>query len=188
MVYSENMKNSSQIRLRRPSMQDAEQIMSFKAEILAADRGGDAFAGCGELRQAATMKEWLDILKEQENEETVPKSKVPATSYVAVRESDGRIVGIIDLRHHINHPILGLWGGHMGYTVRPCERGKGYAKKMLRQNLINCQARGLKKVMVTCSETNTASERVILANGGVYEKTVEVDGERIKRYWIETTY
>ncbi len=51
----ENMENNSKIRLRKPKMHDAEQIMSFKAEILAVDRGEDAFAGCGELRKAATM-------------------------------------------------------------------------------------------------------------------------------------
>lgn len=31
---------------------------------------------------------------------------------------------------------------------------------------------------------NPASKKTILANGGVFEKTVEVDGSRIKRYWI----
>ena len=41
---------------------------------------------------------------------------------------DNKIVGMIDLRHHINHPILSVWGGHIGYSVRPTERRKGYAK------------------------------------------------------------
>lgn len=175
-----------EIFLRRPNQKDAEEVMVIRGEILAGDDGEDAFAGCGELRTVADAKGWLDILREREDEENVSEGKVPSTSYVAVRKKDGRIVGIIDLRYHINHPILGLWGGHMGYTVRPCERGKGYAKEMLRQNLLNCRARGMEKVMVTCSETNAASERTILANGGVYERTVEVDGEKIKRYWIET--
>ena len=173
------------IILRKPTMQDGEQVMAMRSEILASDDGEDAFAGCGDLRGAADMQEWLAILHRREDEENVPEGQVPSASYVAVRKNDGRIVGIIDLRYHIDHPILGLWGGHMGYTVRPCERGKGYAKEMLRQNLLNCRARGMERVMVTCSETNPASERVILANGGVYEKTVEVDGEEIKRYWIE---
>lgn len=72
----------------------------------------------------------------------------------------------------------------MGYTVRPDERGKGYAKKMLRLNLQNCRDRGLDKVMITCSRDNTASEKTILANGGVFEKEICVDGGYVKRYWI----
>lgn len=31
---------------------------------------------------------------------------------------------------------------------------------------------------------NIVSEKTILANGGVYEKTIDVDGSKIKRYWI----
>lgn len=37
------------------------------------------------------------------------------------------------------------------------------------------------KVMVTCSRENIASEKTILANGGVFEKEVLVNGEYIKR-------
>jgi len=68
--------------------------------------------------------------------------------------------------------------------VRPHERGKGYAKEMLRLNLENCRRRGLDKVMVTCTRDNPASERTILGCGGVFEKEVLVDDEWIKRYWI----
>ncbi|MDE7309278.1 MAG: GNAT family N-acetyltransferase [Lachnospiraceae bacterium] len=88
------------------------------------------------------------------------------------------------LRYHINTPILSTWGGHMGYYVRPNERKKGYAKEMVRQNLQNCKALNIKKVMITRDANNSASERTILANGGVFEKNVEVDGCIIKRYWI----
>lgn len=178
---------ADEIILREPVMQDGEQVMALRSEILESNDGEDAFAGCGGLRGAASMQEWLDVLEQYKEGGNMPEGGVPSSTYVAVRKKDGRVVGVIDLRYHINHPILGLWGGHMGFTVRPCERGKGYAKEILRQNLQNCRARGMARVLVTCSETNAASERTILANGGVYERTVEVDGEKIKRYWIETT-
>lgn len=39
-------------------------------------------------------------------------------------------------------------------------------------------------MLVICDDENKASEKTILANGGVFEKTIEVDGVIMKRYWI----
>ena len=88
------------------------------------------------------------------------------------------------MRHHINHPILGTWGGHIGYYVRPTERKKGYASEMLRLNLLNAKQLGIDKVLVTCDADNIGSEKTILANGGVFEKEILVDDCIMKRYWI----
>ncbi|HKM35444.1 MAG TPA: GNAT family N-acetyltransferase [Lachnospiraceae bacterium] len=172
-----------EIRLIQPSMEYDKEIMQFRQELMeAAD--ADSFAGCGSLAKYDTTKQWLQILERMESTDTCPKGSVTSNTYIAVRLQDNKIVGVIDLRHHIDHPILGVWGGHIGYSIRPSERKNGYGKEILRLDLLKCKERHMDKVMVTCSQDNQVSERVIIANGGVYEKSVYVDGELIKRYWI----
>lgn len=51
-------------------------------------------------------------------------------------------------------------------------------------NVQNAKAMGIDKLLVICDVNNKASEKTILANGGVYENTIEVDGSLMKRYWI----
>lgn len=173
----------NEIKLTKPTIQYGDDIMSFRDELISAGEE-DGFDGCGGLQNYTTAEEWLKYLAIMENEETCPDGRVPSDVYIAVRITDNKIVGIIDLRHHINHPILSVWGGHIGYTVRPSERKKGYAKEMLRLNLQNCRNRGIDKVLLTCDKNNIASEKTIIANGGVFENEVEVGSESIKRFWI----
>lgn len=171
------------IILIRPIIEYGEQILDFKNEVLQAD-GTGSFDGCGDLLRCSTAEEWIEILNNRLCDETCPRGSVPSDTYLAVRVADNRLVGIIDLRHHINHPILSVWGGHIGYTVRPSERRKGYVKEMLRQDIRKCKQRGINNVLITCSSHNVASEKTILANGGIFENEVTVDGEKIKRFWI----
>ena len=177
------------IALLEPCARYADDLWRFRQEIFACDaESEDRFAGCGWLDTAESAEVWIASCRLRRSEATcgLTGTAVPSHTYLAVREGNDRIVGIIDLRHHINHPVLGTWGGHCGYSVRPSERGRGYAREMLRLNLPNARAMGIPALLVTCADGNTASERAITGNGGVYEKTLDVDGRRIKRYWIAT--
>ena len=96
------------IELKAPSPEYAADIWQFRQEILEKDAGNkDQFAGCGGLENCTSAEEWIERMKLGESEENCKDGKVPSHMYLAVRKADNRIVGLIDLRHHINHPILG---------------------------------------------------------------------------------
>lgn len=49
-----------------------------------------------------------------------------------------------------------------------------------------CKELGIVKVLITCIDSNIASEKVILANGGIYESIIYDPDEKVylKRFWI----
>lgn len=175
------------IELIESTLDYAKDIWQFRQEVLERDADNkNQFAGCLSLDTCSSAAEWIDMCRLRNSENTCRQTgaDVPSHTYFAIRKSDNKLIGVIDLRHHINHPILGAWGGHCGYTVRPSERGNGYAKEMLRLNIQNAKKLGIPKILITCHFDNLASEKTIIANGGVFEKVMEVDGTEIKRYWI----
>ncbi|WP_248403878.1 GNAT family N-acetyltransferase [Butyrivibrio fibrisolvens] len=76
--------------------------------------------------------------------------------------------------------------GHVGYSVRPSERRKGYAKRMLAKALDFLKSFGFDEIGVSCIPSNEASKKTILANGGEYIETVflECDQVDLERYRI----
>lgn len=169
--------------LIRPDASWADEIRSYRREMLDA---GSSMDGAALLMRMENIEEWLDFVHSLEDESTAPEGFVPSDQFLCVRMSDNKIVGMIQLRRRLND-FLEQFGGHIGYSVRPSERRKGYAKQMLADCLQHCRAYGLNRVLITCREENEGSRRTILANGGVYENAVfcERDNVTLERYWID---
>ena len=79
--------------------------------------------------------------------------------------------------------------GHIGYAVVEWRRGRGYAKQALHEILELPRAEGLRRVELTTNVDNIASQRVILANGGVFVGTrnrpASQGGEPLNYYVID---
>lgn len=171
------------LKLIRPSLEYGEQAMEFKREFQAA---GSSMDGCGPLRRSETAADWLADAASDTDPATLREGRVLATQFISVREADNRLVGMIQIRHYLND-YLAQFGGHIGYSIRPSERRKGYAKEQLRQALVYCrETLGLDRVLITCLADNEGSRRTILSQGGVYDSTVHepVEDVDLERYWI----
>ena len=170
-----------EIRLVRPEPEHERAVMEYRAEFL---RDGDDLAGTAGLRNKESYLAWMNAVLADEFSETVRQGLVEATTFLALRESDGALIGFIQVRHRLND-YLTQFGGHIGYSVRSSERQKGYATEMLRQALLYAKTLGLMKALVTCNNDNEASRRTIVSNGGVLEnEVVEECGQVVQRYWI----
>ena len=170
------------IELVLPTEEHLDQAWDYRRECKAA---GSDMDGDGGLETIDSARQWLAEVRADTDPATVPEGRVQATQFLGIRESDGKLVGMLQVRHYFNE-YLEKYAGHIGYSVRPSERRKGYAKEMLRLALPYCKSIGLDRVLIACEPGNPASRRTILANGGAYERTVHEPGEDIdlERYWI----
>lgn len=109
---------------------------------------------------------------------------VPDSTFFCLDTERGIVVGAVNIRHYLNDSLL-LNGGHIGDGVRPSERRKGVATRMIALALTECRKLGIERVLMVCDKENVGSARSIMKNGGILENEVVVDGVTEQRYWID---
>ena len=173
-----------EIKLIRPTKAYAPMIADYRAEFPAGRMkvtyDPDRIPGLDFLEQYENVLDWLRFCDSV-------RDKI--TWYMSVRTSDQKIVGFCCLRHKLEYDDDDPeFSSHIGYSIRPSERGKGYGKEQLRLVLAEAKKLGIDPARIICRDTNMGSIRTILANGGQYVDSVygEESGMTVYRYDVIT--
>lgn len=122
-------------------------------------------------------------LENIETKEVNSSGRVPDSTFFCLDIERNIFVGAVNIRHYLTESLL-LDCGHIGDGVRPTERRKGIATKMIGLALEECKKLGIDKVLMVCDKNNIGSAKSIQNNGGVLENEIFVNDKLIQRYWI----
>jgi len=151
-----------------PSLERKEDAINYIKEFY--EYNSEVNGSGGLDRYLDDYEGWLKKLDEDASR--IPnEQKVPARTYFLVRESDNKIVGMINIRLTLNENLRKL-GGHIGYGIRPTERRKGYNKINLYLGLLECQKYGIEEALLTCNKENLGSSKTMKALGGKLLKEI----------------
>lgn len=167
------------MKLIKPTEKNRNIVLKFKEDMM---NKGEVINGGARLMEL-DFDEWIRHLKLLQNEATCPEGLVPSCNYIYVDDDETKVFGIIDLRKELNDYLLN-YGGHIGYSVAPDERRKGYAGAMLKAALEIYKNEGYGKVLITCNKNNLASKKTILSQNGIFEDERNNGDETYLRFWF----
>lgn len=158
------MKNNESFYLEEPTIKRKQEVIELIKEFkdYNSEVAGSSFLD----KKINNYENWLEFLEEIKN--------------------DNKIVGLINIRYNLNDWMM-KYGGHIGYSIRPTERNKGYSKINLYLALEKCQKLGLKEILITANDDNIASYKTIETLGGELKnkiKNKETNNIPIRRYFI----
>lgn len=164
------------IKLVKPSTVYFDQLIILKQDF--SKNNGPRIQGSGSIDKYDDLNEWLKSISDIE--QGLNPKLVPSTYYLIL--SDDEVVGTICMRHYLTKD-LEEFGGHIGYSIKPSARRKGYAKEALRL-ILELYKDKYDEILIMCEDDNIASNKTILANEGILINQIEKFGLKINRYKI----
>jgi predicted acetyltransferase len=171
------------MKLERP---DVKFKTSFIAAVQEFRANGSGLEDLRELELVNLENDFEAYIQSRfrwENLATLEPGKVLQSEFWLVDNLE--YIGRAKLRHELNDHLR-VFGGHIGYEIRPTRQRQGLGTLMLKLVLEKAHELGLERVLITCDEDNLGSRGVIEENGGELEGEFQLDwyDKPIRRYWI----
>lgn len=148
------------MKYRLPTLEDYEIIKDYVIEHYS---NGERRLNASLYLTETSYPEWVEKINKNANESTDEWGKYYL--YLVFNE-ENKLVGLLNIRFNLSENLREKYGD-IGYGVRPSERRKGYATKMLKYALDICKEKGLNYAIIGCYEKNFGSNKTIQKNGGV---------------------
>ena len=159
---------------RLPSLDDKEIIKSYIEDHYS---NGERSLSASNMLTSMKYEDW--VKKIYNNVDISDKDWGKSITYLVLDKD--KLIGLLNIRYTLNESMRMMYGD-VGYGVRPSERMKGYATKMLKYALSECKRLGMEDVILGCYKDNIGSAKTIIKNGG--QLINEVDEEKqITEYW-----
>lgn len=168
-----------ELTLVRPDKSHEKAVADFRDEFLSS--GEQIIGGSEMLDRAENYDDWLARIQGNAQPENGDPAGVITDLFFAVNPHE-RIIGMIELRHSLDGYLKDF--GQCGYSVRPSERGMGYAGQMLRMMMDFARSIGLRELQLTVERGNTRSERTIFSSGGRWQRSFMIAGGQVDVYRI----
>ena len=175
-----------ELYLKEPTMDEKEELIKMVNEF--ADANDEyQFEGLGNFKKIydSFYEEFYDGLEVNKHINQINPEWANQTSYVLIDEN-GHIYGAANIRHELKGKLREI-GGHVGYGIRPSERGKGYATLQLKLLLEKMDKMGIDNALITCRENNIGSIKTMNKFIGTADSLIPSRYEGIMeyRYWVD---
>lgn len=160
--------------LEKPSQERKKDILDYLNEFVQYNSDVNGAGALVEILSGQSFEEALNRCLNMKNEEYAKKhGRCQSKAFLLIRKNDNKLIGMINVRWNLTEEMK-MFGGNIGYGIRPTERRKGYNKINLYLGLLEAKKLGLDKVMLDCETSNIASSKTMISLGGVLDRT-EID-------------
>lgn len=173
--------------LEEPTIKRKEDAIDYISEFLKYESDINGVGLLDRYLKEESYENWLIYLSKVQNKDYAYLINfVPNKTFFLIRREDNKIVGMINIRLELNEKLKNS-GGHIGYSVRPTERRKGYNKINLYLGLKKCYEYNIKDVWLDCVVSNLGSVKTIQALGGklLKEEFSDKYNEVVQMYTID---